>query len=205
MFLIIFFVSLYQLKKLNMYSKGKVKVVYSDVDLILQSKDSNVLEGQGYELVKYLPDWVVYEPFPNGGKAPTGSYTTLYSPIFEKGKNDIQTELEKVFNGLAEFMKNLNSNGQTVSRIGCWLEQSNDYDAVPHPVNNIKGHNGTNQKYIDNQDFKFCNWVFDDITKQDLFGEIVYGNRVNREINGLKTIVKKKYWGLHINSSWCSI
>lgn len=52
---------------------------------------------------------------------------------------------------------------------------------------------------------KFGNWVFCDTTKMDHVNGVVYGNIVNRNVNNLNNIIKKKYWVLVIDSPWKSI
>ena len=180
-------------------------LIYSPVDIIVNRSDNSILESQANVLVNYLPGWEVFEPFPNGGKAPAGSYTKIYSPIFQIDNDDLASELQKTYDGISKFITNLNNNGNGVSRIECVLEQSDDKDAVPHPSNSISGNEPRNSKYTENKDFKWSNWLFTDIFKTENWRRnTVYLNQTVRETND-KAKVTKKYYVLKISSSYKSI
>jgi len=184
----------------------KYTVTQSPNNIILSRWDNvNIIEDQAINLVNYLPGWILFEPFPNGGSAPVGSYTKLFSPIYTSSDN-LQAEVQKVYDGIQKFISDLNQNGKTISRIDCWIEQSDDIDAVPHPNNNISGNLPTNSKYLSNQDYKFSNWVFCDIFKtENPATQTIFANKFLREENKLDNIVKKKFYTLRIDSCWLSI
>jgi len=174
-------------------------IIHNTIDIIVKRNDVNILESQAINLVIYLPDWEIYEPFPNGGKAPAGSYTRLISPIFELNKDNLELEIQKTLSGLSKFISDLNNTGKGISRVDCTLEQSDDIDAVPHPNNGL-----SNTKYRDNKDYKNSSWVFSEsIKSEDSFKDTVYLNKTFRETNDVK--VTKKYYTLIIDSPWLSI
>lgn len=176
-----------------------MNIIHNTIDIIVKRNDVNILESQASNLVNYLPGWEIYEPFPNGGKAPVGSYTRLISPIFELNKDNLEFEVQKTLSGLSKFISDLNNTGKGISRVDCKLEQSDDIDAVPHPNNGL-----SNTKYRDNKDYKNSSWVFSEsIKSEDSFKETVYLNKTFRETNDVK--VKKKYYTLIIDSPWLSI
>lgn len=182
-----------------------VQITHTTTDIVLDRFDTiNILDNQASSLINFLPNnFVIFEPFPTGGQAPAGSYTKIYSPVFTSD-DDVTDKVKTILDGIHEFINDLNSNGKTIGCIECYLEQSDDLDAVPHPINNVTGNLPTNPKYIQNGDCKNCNWIFSDMfmtydrTK-------VYGNKFNREINNLSGIIKKKYYTLRIESPWLSI
>lgn len=176
-------------------------LIYSPVDIIVHRTDNSILKSQANVLVNYLPGWEVFEPFPNGGRVPVGSYTKIYSPIFQIDNDDLATELQKAYDGISKFITNLNSNGNGISRIECVLEQSDDKDAVPHPSNSISGNEPCNSKYTANKDFRWHDWIFDETFKtENARRNTVYLNQTVRETNDeVKTT--KKYYVLKISSS----
>lgn len=184
----------------------KSKVIIQPNDIILDRFDTNhFVKHQGSELIKYLNNWEHFIPV---GPFPTGCYAQLISPIFSSKE---QFDLEVIATQLAinKFIEDLNTNGKSVSRIECWLEQSDDIDAIQHPINGGTAQECRNQKYIDNQDYKNGNWVFEYIMSSakmtNQYGtSSAYGNRFDVDINNKCKIVKK-YFILKIKSSWNSI
>lgn len=181
-------------------------ITHSQPDLILSRWDkNNILEHQGQTLVSYLPNWTYYQPIPTKsyivkGNYPLGLYCKLYSPIFDQ-TTDYNKEIQMVYDGVDKFIKDLNKNGKTVSRIECWVEQSDDITALPHPLND----NATMvSNYQTNQDYKNSSWIFNDVFKtKDARKQTVYANSFERETNVFKPT--KKYYTLRIESSWLSI
>jgi len=180
-------------------------ITHSPIDIIVSRwDDKNILESQANNLLNYLPGWEIFEPFPNGGSAPIGSYTKLFSPIFQKEEDNLTSHLQVVYSGISQFISDLNKTGKGISNIECWLEQSDEKEAVPHPSNSISGNEPSNSKYIQNGDYKNCKWVFNDTFKtEDEINQTVFLNKTLRQINNVK--VTKKYYVLKINSSWLSI
>lgn len=177
----------------------KTKIIYSTPDLIIPTNSANCLTKQGYNIVKLLPGWEVYEPFPNGGSAPAGTYTQLWSPIFRTRVNPLESELQNIFEALKTFITDLNSKSQTICRIDCWITPCDDTNLIPHPINGLVGNSGFTKGY----QVKLSNWLFCDIVKVNSFGEC-YGNIFTREVNN-KFKLDKDYYTIHINSSWNSI
>jgi len=173
-------------------------VEYSNDIIVKRFDNDKILSSQGEVLIKHLPNWSVYEPHPNGGKAPAGTYTKLYSPIFESSK-PLREALQEAHDGISEFIKELNASGKGISRIECQVEQSDDFDAVPHPSNDPDM-----KKYFDNGDYKNSKWAFNQIfLTENHAKQTVYLNKYTREDNNVKII--KKYYILRIESSWSSI
>jgi hypothetical protein len=184
-----------------------VTITHSQPDLILKRFDKNtILEHQGQTLANYIPGWSFYQPIPNQsfivrGGYPIGSYCKIFSPVFDNATTDYNTEIQKVYDGVEKFIQDLNKQGKTVSRIECWLDQSDDVLAIPHPAND----NGDMvNRYQNNQDYKNAGWIFNDIFKtENTVKETVYGNKFVRQVNKFKPT--KKYYTLRIESSWLSI
>jgi hypothetical protein len=181
-------------------------ITHSPIDLILKRFDKSVIaEYQGKVLVNYISDWLYYQPVPNQssivrGEFTLGSYCKLYSPILSN-TNDLDTELKKVYDGIEKFIQYLNSEGKTVSRLECWIDQSDDMMALLHPSNDTPD---MFNRYQTNQDYKNGSWLFNDIFKtHNSVKQTVYGNKFDREINNFKPT--KKYFVLRIESSWLSI
>lgn len=173
-----------------------ITIAHSQTDLILNRWDKNViLEHQGPLLVKHLSGWIYHQNS-------RSKSCQIFSPILTD-KNDLDKEIKKVYDGITKFITDLNKDGKTVSRIECWLDQSNDQDALPHPSNNMAVASAKAQK---NQDYKYCNYIFVDHYKTENFAkDTVYGNKFERELNSCKIKISKKYFVLHIKSSWLSI
>jgi hypothetical protein len=180
----------------------KKQIIYSFPDLVIKLNSTNILSGQASNFINKLPGWEVYEPYPNGGKAPTGTYTQVWSPIFDRDTNDLELEVQKIYDSLKSFITDLNSQGKTISRVDCWIDQSDDISSVPHPSNELIDHSGMTKEYRKTGDYKLHNWIFCDFVKINSFGEC-YGNIFFRETNNVKLI--KKYYTIHIDSSWGSI
>jgi hypothetical protein len=182
-------------------------IIVSPQDLILDRWDKKgIADHQGTLLATYLPNWTYYRPVPGQsslrcGIFPVGSYCEIYSPIFTD-KADLEKEVQKVHEGFAKFIIDLNKQGKTVSRIDCWLEQSNDYAAVPHPLNDNKA---SHDLYIKNKDYKHGTFPFGYIFQTENFHkDTVFGNKFILETNK-KCKVTKKYFTLKIDSPWLSI
>lgn len=170
-------------------------ITHSNQDFIISRWDKiHILEKQANVLVKHLPNWVVGKQKPNPN-------ANLYSPILS-GLDNFNTEVEVAKEGIHKFIQELNSNGDTVSRIVLWIYQSNDMDALPHPSNGpLSG-----DKFYDNQDFKYVNYIFDDIFKEENHQkQTIFINKFDREYNKRKSFLKKKYFVLVLESPWASL
>jgi hypothetical protein len=171
-----------------------MEVIHNANDLILTRWDNtNVVKDQGPNLLKLLPNWSILRKTNNN---------MLYSLLLTRGIDNIDHELKKVHDAIQILITDLNLQGKTISRIECWLHQSDDREAIYHPLN-------TNPDQVKlaqlNGDSKFSSWVFTDHHKDER-GDNIWGNKFNRQIKkNHKTIVKKKYWVLSISSAWSSI
>ena len=200
------FIEIFSLSLYSNYKYMKSKIIVQPNDIILDRFDTNhFIQHQGGELVKYLKDWEHFIPV---GGFPHGSYTILISPIFSS-KEQFDKEIIETQLGINKLIEQLNLNNQSVSRIECCLEQSDDMDALQHPINGGKGQECRNEKYIDNEDYKNGNWVFEYIMTSarmtNQYGTAsAYGNRFDVETND-KCQITKKYFILKIKSSWNSI
>jgi len=180
-------------------------VTHNNNDLILSRWDNiNILQGKGPTLLTQLPDGWLLDV--NGSH----SINSLYSPILSK-TDDIEAEVQKVYESIQKFINILNKDGHTVSRIECKLLQSNNNLALPHPdnynnqSNRLENNKGTDD-YITNGDYKFSKYIFTDHFKVADGNDQVYGNKFSRECQkNLKSLVKKKYYILVIESAWRSI
>lgn len=191
----------------------KSKIIIQPNDLILSREDdTHFIHLQGENLSKYLKhssieeySWDYFVPV---GGFPPGSYAEIVSPIFSgKEQFDIETVNTKL--AINKFIEDLNKSGQSVARIECWLEQSDDIDALPHPMNGATGQGCYPKKYHDNQDFKNGNWAFEYIMSSakmtNKYGtSSAYGNRFDVTTND-KCEITKKYFILKLKSSWRSI
>ena len=171
-----------------------MEVIHNINDLILSRWDNtNVVKNQGPNLLKLLPNWSIQ------GKT---NNNMLFSPPLTKGIDNIESELQKVYDSIQQLITNLNSQGKTISRIECWLHQSDDVEAIYHPLNTHKEQLQLSQL---NNDYKFSSWVFTDHFKDEK-GDNIWGNKFMRQIKkNLKSIVKKKNYVLVISSAWSSI
>ena len=181
-----------------------MEVIHNEKDLILNRWDNNqIVQNQGPNLLKLLPNWSIE------GKT---NNNMLYSPLLTKGIDGIESELQKVYDAIQQLITNLNSEGKTISRIECWLHQSDDIRAINHPLNTHKvrvSKDTTHKEQLQlahlNNDYKFSSWVFTDHFK-DKEGDNIFGNRFVRQIKkNLKSAVKKKNYTLVISSAWSSI
>jgi len=175
------------------------KINYLNTNTTIPVNGPNVLDKQGYNIVKLLPGWEVYEPFPNGGRAPAGTYTQLWSPIFTSKDNPLELEIQNIYDVLKTFITDLNSKGKTISRIDCSIKQSDDKNTIPHPNNGLIDNSGLTKGFSP----KLSNWIFCDIIKINSFGEC-YMSIFTREFNS-KIKLEKTYYTIEIDSSWNSI
>jgi hypothetical protein len=177
-------------------------VIHSDKDLVLLRWDEKILKKQGSKLLELLPKNWIYHEFDTFQKfLPNCSSSSIYSPIFENTL-DLSETIDVVTKAISGFIACLNKSGNTISRISCYIEQSNDKDALPHPLNNNKE---SIAKYSSNQDYKNCKWIFDDTnTVCSVSDQTVYGNQFKREYNN-KVKINKKYYIIKIESSWGSL
>ena len=184
----------------------KNKIIIQPLDIILDRNDrTHFIERQGSEIVKFLGYWNHFIPV---GGFPSGCYSEIISPILS-GEEQFELEVEKTKRSINKFIEELNKTGKSVSRIECWLEQSDDKDALPHPINGATGQGCYPKKYLDNNDFKNGNYAFEYIMSSakmtNKYGsESVYGNRFDVETNE-KCLITKKYFLLKLKSSWNSI
>lgn len=184
----------------------KSKIIVQPNDLILCAEDdTHFIHLQGEKISKYLKYWDYFVPV---GPFTAGSYSEVISPIFS-GKEQFDSEVINTQLSINKFIEDLNKNNQSVSRIECWIEQSDDIDALPHPMNGATGQECRPQKYTDNEDYKNLNWVFEYIMSSakmtNKYGtNSAYGNRFNVETND-KCEVTKKYFIFKLKSSWGSI
>lgn len=195
------------IKSINEYfylNEKKQEIINSNIDIISSRYNENdLLESQADEIVKYLPGWEVWEPFTNGIKAPAGSYTKVFSPIYTNDTDDFNSIVKTTTNNISNYISDINKNGKGVYRIECWLEQSDYINDVIHPSNNIEGNEPHTKNSWKNGDHKCCNWVFDLLVKEKDNVD-VYLNRTILEINE-KCKVYKKYYTLRLCSSSNSI
>lgn len=170
-----------------------VEVTHSSNDIIINRYDDNsILKSQANVLLQFLPNCVIYEPFPLNipGKV-QGAYTKIFTGIFENTKS-LDDVLPQIYQGISDFINLLNKDGKTVSRIEGRLYQSDTKSHLPHTTNNPIG-----------SVYK-SNWVFEDIFKEeDYHKQTVFCNRFIRVMNDVE--ITHKYWTLCIESSWCSI
>lgn len=177
-----------------------VEVAHSSNDIIIHRYDDNsILKSQANVLLQFLPNCVIYEPFPLNipGKV-QGAYTKIFTGIFENTKS-LDDVLPQIYQGISDFINHLNKDGKTVSRIEGWIYQSDTKSHLPHTTNNPIGNMSMTSGCV----YK-SNWVFCDIFKEENYHkQTVFSNRFIREINDVE--VTHKYWTLCIDSSWLSI
>lgn len=178
----------------------KSNITYG-TDFVLTDMVNDPLEFQSENLLQYLPGWKLYKPFGNK------TYQRLFSPIYEVGVDDIDAILVELDKSIENFMLSLNSNNQTISRIDCTLECSDEKESVVHIDNGLQG----NVRFIDetkNRQKRYGDWIFSQMTKfvskfVPNSGDDFYGNQFVRETNDFK--VSKKYYCIVLDSPYRSL
>lgn len=177
-------------------------IEHSTNDIIIKRfDDTSILRSQALVLLNFLPNCVIYEPYPLNvpGKV-QGASTKIFTGIFEQSTN-LNGELDTIYKGISEFINHLNKDGKTVSRIDCILYQSDTKTHIPHTSNNP-----SNDITMPTGSVYKRNWVFGDIFKvKDHHKQEVYCNKFTREVNDVEPMITHKYWTLCIESSWGSI
>lgn len=178
----------------------KYDITYG-TDFVLTDMVNDPLVHQSEKLLEYLPGWKLYDPFSNN------TYNKLFSPIYEVGVDDIDTILIELDKSIGEFMLSLTRNNQTISRIDCTLDCSDDKELVVHIDNGIKD----NIRFIDdvkNKQKRYGDWIFSQSSKfvskfVPNSGDDFYGNKFVREVNDFK--IAKKYFCISLDSPYNSI